>query len=431
MEHYSHAVLSSARAPHASGNAIPLIFVTIAFFMWGLLTSMNDVVIPHLKAVYMLTYVQAMLVQLCFFGAYFIVSLPAGMLIRKIGCQSGIVAGLTIAAAGCVLFCPAANSGYTLFLITFFVLAGGIAILQVAANSYVTVLGDAQTASSRLTLTHAFNSFGATVAPILGGMLIIADGVLSSADLAKLPLAVQGTSNVRAVTNVQWPYFIMAVSLLALATVFEFSHLSKIADAEQVSCNKNSWRAVLRHRRLLLGTVAVFLYVGAEVSIGSFLISFMGDPTVLGLAASDAAPYVSYYWGSAMVGRFIGFLVMRKVSPSKALAFNSMAAIALVLLATLSGGRMAMWSILAVGLCNSIMFPTIFSMSLNKLGSLTEQGSGMLCMAIVGGALVPFVQGFLADRISLKVSFLVPAACYTFVLYFGLKYSNMYKDEAI
>ncbi|WP_332853660.1 sugar MFS transporter [Duganella sp. S19_KUP01_CR8] len=429
MEQYSPAVPMSGGQTQTGGNTGPLIIVTILFFMWGLLTSLNDVLIPHLKAVYTLTYVQAMLVQFCFFGAYFIVSLPAGMLIKKIGYQNGAVAGLTIAAAGCALFYPAATSGYTLFLIAFFVLAGGITILQVAANPYVTVLGDSQTASSRLTLTQAFNSLGTTVAPTLGGMLILAGGVMSSADMAKLTTEQLAAYHTTQAASVQGPYLVLAAALLALAVLFALARLPKIVDAEQAGGESAGWSAVLQHRHLVLGAVAIFLYVGGEVSIGSFLINFIGDAKVAGLSTADAAPFVSYYWGGAMVGRFIGFAVMRYVSPGKALAFNSAAVIALVLIAIFTGGKLAMWAMLAVGLFNSIMFPTIFSMALNKLGPLTGQGSGVLCMAIVGGALVPFAQGLLADTVSLQMSFLVPAACYTFILYFGLKYAGMYSAE--
>ncbi|WP_373988201.1 L-fucose:H+ symporter permease [Duganella sp. BuS-21] len=428
MEHYSHTAPVASGQSHAGGNTGPLVIVTILFFMWGLLTSLNDVLIPHLKAVYTLTYVQAMLVQFCFFGAYFIVSLPAGMLIKKIGYQNGAVVGLTIAAAGCALFYPAATSGYTLFLISFFVLAGGITILQVAANPYVTVLGDPQTASSRLTLTQAFNSLGTTVAPALGGMLILGGVVLSSSELALLPAAEQAAYHAKEAASVQGPYLVLAGALLVLAILFAMARLPKIVDAEAITA-QGGYSEVLKHRHLALGVVAIFLYVGGEVSIGSFLINFLGDPNVVSMTAADAAHYVSFYWGGAMIGRFIGFVVMRKVSPGKALAFNAAAVIALVLLAIFSGGHLAMWALLAVGLFNSIMFPTIFSMALNKLGPLTGQGSGLLCMAIVGGALVPFAQGYLADTISLQLSFLVPAACYLFILYFGLKYANMYSEK--
>jgi FHS family L-fucose permease-like MFS transporter len=434
MEHYSQAAPVASGQPkgeHQTGNYTgPLVIVTILFFMWGLLTSLNDVLIPHLKAVYTLTYVQAMLVQFCFFGAYFIVSLPAGMLIKKIGYQNGAVAGLTIAAAGCALFYPAATSGYTLFLIAFFVLAGGITILQVAANPYVAVLGDPRTASSRLTLTQAFNSLGTTVAPFLGGMLILAGGVLSSSDLAKFSADQLAAYNAAQATAVQGPYLALAAALLLLAILFALARLPKIADAEAAPGEaQGTFADVLKHRHLALGAVAIFLYVGGEVSIGSFLINFLGEPHVAGLTAAEASHYVGYYWMGAMIGRFIGFVVMQKVSPGKALAFNAAAVIVLVLTAIFSQGDVAKWSIVAVGLFNSIMFPTIFSMALNKLGPLTGQGSGVLCMAIVGGALVPFAQGLLADHLSLQVSFFVPAACYLFILYFGVKYANMYNEK--
>ncbi|MRW87149.1 glucose/galactose MFS transporter [Pseudoduganella sp. FT26W] len=419
MEHVAPATLR----PHehtASGNTVPLIIITLLFFMWGLLTSLNDVLIPHLKSIYTLNYVQAMLVQFCFFGAYFIVSLPAGMLIRRIGYQRGAVSGLVLAAAGCALFFPASTSGYALFLLAFFVLASGITILQVAANPYVTVLGAPATASSRLTLTQAFNSLGTTIAPALGGFLILSEGAPAIAGLVR--------SKAEEAAAVQGPYLALAAALLALAVLFAIVRLPKISHTEDDGVVSSVETSVLAHRHLLLGAIGIFLYVGGEVSIGSFLINFLGEANVASLPASSAAHYVSYYWGGAMVGRFIGFVVMRYVSPGKALAFNSSASIILILLAIFGSGKLAMWSIIAVGLFNSIMFPTIFSMALHKLGKQTGQGSGILCMAIVGGALVPFAQGLLADTIGLQWSFFVPAACYTFILYFGVKYAGMYRS---
>ncbi|GJI88922.1 sugar MFS transporter [Duganella hordei] len=427
--------LASSR-PMASGipgtgvsNTGPLIIVTILFFMWGLLTSLNDVLIPHLKAVYSLSYVQAMLVQFCFFGAYFMVSLPAGMLIKRIGYQKGAVVGLLIAAGGCAMFFPAATSGYAMFLMAFFVLAGGITILQVAANPYVTVLGAAKTASSRLTLTQAFNSLGTTVAPALGGMLILSATVMTAAELAALPAGAQSSYRAAEAATVQGPYLALALALLTLAVLFAVARLPNIDYKDDAAGPAVAQGSVLAHRHLVLGAIAIFLYVGGEVSIGSFLISFLGDSHVARLAPADAARYVSFYWGGAMVGRFIGFAVMRFVSPGKTLAFNALCAIALILCAIFSHGSLAMWSLIAVGLCNSIMFPTIFSMALNKLGKLTGPGSGVLCMAIVGGAIVPFAQGLLADTIGLQWSFFVPAACYIFILFFGVKYAAMYTDE--
>jgi FHS family L-fucose permease-like MFS transporter len=370
--------------------------------------------------------VQAMLVQFCFFGAYFIVSLPAGMLIRRIGYKHGAVAGLTIAAAGCALFYPAATSGYGLFLFAFFVLAAGITVLQVAANPYVTVLGAPATASSRLNLTQAFNSLGTTLAPALGGMLILSGAVLGAEQLAKLPAAEQLAYKVQEAATVQGPYLVLAAALLVLAVLFTIVRLPALRDDAATSAVSGS---LWQHKNLVLGTIGIFLYVGGEVSIGSFLINFIGEPSIAGLAHADAALYVSYYWGGAMVGRFVGSAVMRKLSPGRVLAFNALVAIALVLAAAFGHGRTAMWALLAVGLFNSIMFPTIFSMALHRLGPLTGQGSGVLCMAIVGGAIVPFVQGFVADSAGLQPSFLVPALCYGFILYFGLRFANMYRNE--
>jgi len=227
---------------------------------------------------------------------------------------------------------------------------------------------------------------------------------------------------------VQGPYLGLAAALLTLAILFSFARLPKITHADEAT-KPASLASVLEHRHLVLGAIAIFLYVGGEVSIGSFLISFLGDSNVASIDAGKAANYVSFYWGGAMIGRFIGFAAMRYVSPGKALAFNSAMSIALILTAIFSHGSIAMWSIIAVGLFNSIMFPTIFSMALNKLGSLTGQGSGVLCMAIVGGAIVPFAQGFLADAVGLQWSFMIPAACYVFILYFGLKYAGMYTEN--
>ena len=418
--------------PHSSGasNTGPLIIVTLLFFMWGLMTSLNDVLIPHLKAIYTLSYVQAMLVQFCFFGAYFVVSLPAGMLIKKIGYQKGVVAGLLVAAVGCALFYPASMHGYGMFLMALFVLASGITILQVAANPYVTVLGAAASASSRLTLTQAFNALGTTIAPALGGMLILSGSVLTVEQFNLLPAAEQLAHRAFEAASVQGPYLALAATLLVLALLFACARLPQISHADDAESEAGGPTSVLAHRHLVLGAIGIFLYVGGEVSVGSFLISFLGEANIAGLAPSAAAHYVSFYWGGAMLGRFIGFGVMRHVSPGKALAFNSACSILLILLAIFSDGQLAMWSLIAVGLCNSIMFPTIFSMALNRLGKFTGQGSGLLCMAIVGGAIVPFGQGFLADHIGLQWSFFVPAACYVFILYFGLKYAGMYRKDA-
>lgn len=424
----------SASIPLSINNenqTIPLIIVTILFFMWGLLTSLNDVLIPHLKAIYTLSYTEAMLVQFCFFGAYFIVSVPAGILIKRIGYQSGAVTGLVIAAAGCFLFYPASMSGYAVFLLALFILASGITILQVAANPYVTILGPAHTASSRLTLTQAFNSLGTTIAPWLGGILILSTAVLTAVEMDLLSPTELADYRAQEAASVQMPYLALASALLALAVFFALAKLPKIVHNEEhltgdIASNKPS---ALAHPHLVLGAIGIFLYVGAEVAIGSVLINFIGEENIAGLKEADAAHYVSYYWGGAMIGRFIGFAVMRYISPGKMLAFNALGSVVLVLTAVFTDGMLAMWAIIAVGLCNSIMFPTIFSMALHQLGKFTSQGSGILCMAIVGGALVPVAQGFLADIFSLQLSFLLPAACYIYIMFFGWKYANLHKTQ--
>ena len=425
----------NATAPVADAHPTrSLVIVTMLFFMWGLLTSLNDVLIPHLKAIYTLNYVQAMLVQFCFFGAYFIVSIPAGGLIRRIGYQRGAVTGLVIAAAGCALFYPAATSGYGLFLFAFFVLASGITILQVAANPYVTLLGPAQTASSRLTLTQAFNSLGTTVGPYFGSVLILAGGAAAAAaiaDGAVASAADMAAQHAAEAAAVQVPYLILAGALLLLGVVFAVAKLPHVEDAQTADLAGAPTSSVLSHRHLVLGAIAIFLYVGGEVAIGSFLVNFMGEANIAALPATVAGKYVSLYWGGAMVGRFIGFAVMRTVSPGKTLAFNACVAIALIVVAMLGHGAMAMWAILGVGLFNSIMFPTIFSMAIHKLGPLTGQGSGLLCMAIVGGAIVPFLMGAVADRIGIQHAFFVPVLCYAYIAFFGAKYARMYANPDV
>ncbi|QNA99169.1 sugar MFS transporter [Massilia sp. Se16.2.3] len=422
------AALAEAQPEQSQSQTGPLVILTILFFMWGLLTSLNDILIPHLKSIYTLTYLQAMLVQFCFFGAYFLVSMPAGALIRRIGYQKGAVTGLLIAAAGCALFYPAAQSGYGLFLFAFFVLASGITILQVAANPYVTVLGPARTASSRLTLTQAFNSLGTTVGPYVGGMLILSAAAVGADKIAAMSATEQAAHRAQEAATVQGPYLALAATLAILALLFAVVRLPKVDHAAGPAAAQAGEGSAWSYRHLVLGAVAIFVYVGGEVSIGSFLVNFLGEPQIAGMSHDAAYKYVSLYWGGALVGRFIGFAVMRYVSPGKTLAFNAFAVIALVLLATLGQGHLAMWALIAVGLFNSIMFPTIFSMALHGLGRHTGQGSGILCMAIVGGAIVPFIQGGLADRIGLQPSFLVPAACYLFILFYGVKYAGLHRQ---
>ncbi len=385
----------------------PLIVLTMLFFMWGLITSLNDILIPHLKAVFTLSYLQASLIQFCFFTAYFIVSFPAGRLVESLGYKKGIIVGLLTAGVGCVLFYPAAGAhSYGFFLTALFVLAAGITVLQVAANPYVTILGKPETAASRLNLTQAFNSLGTTVGPLVGAVTI---------------LALVGEDS--AAHSVQLPYLILAGMLVALAVIIGLFRLPQIKDTEQDNAtdeNALTANSVWAYRHLLLGVVGIFMYVGAEVSIGSYLVSLMESPDVASLDAATAAKYLSLYWGGAMIGRFIGGVVMTKVRPNLALSFNAIAIGVLLAVAVLQGGKVAMWALLAIGFFNSIMFPTIFSLALKGLGKFTSKGSGLLCMGIVGGALVPAIQGYFADTIGLLPSFLIPLVCYLYILFYGV-----------
>ncbi|MDA8786203.1 sugar MFS transporter [Porticoccaceae bacterium] len=377
------------------------IAMTCLFFFWGFITVLNDILIPFLKESFDLNYTQAMLVQFCFFGAYFIVSPFAGKLIDKVGYQQGIVLGLLTTATGCVLFYPSASLNvYALFLFSFFVLASGITILQVAANPYVTALGPESTAASRLNLAQAANSLGTTVGPIIGAALIL--GVVA-ADAS----AVQG------------PYLMIAGLLVAAALIFRRIKLPVLAHVE--ATEEASAESVWNHRSLVLGALAIFLYVGGEVSIGSFLVNYFSESSIAGMSAVDAGEMVAYYWGAAMVGRLVGAWLMNYIAATKYLAINSVIAVAMIVVSMNSTGDVAMWSILAVGFFNSIMFPTIFTLAIKGLGSLTSKGSGLVCQAIVGGALVPLIQGVAADMIGIQLSFIVPMLCYIYIGWYALK----------
>ncbi|MGZ4970295.1 MAG: L-fucose:H+ symporter permease [Methylobacter sp.] len=399
-----------------------LTILTSLFFIWGFITSLNDILIPHLKSVFTLNYTEAMLVQFCFFTAYFVVSIPSGYLVEKIDYKGGIIAGLSIAGLGCLLFYPAASlHSYPLFLAAFFVLASGITLLQVAANPYVTILGNPETASSRLTLTQAFNSLGTTIAPYLGALFILATAVKTADEIKSLNADELSTYQTAQVAAVQYPYLLLAAVLFFIAVVFALIKLPNIdaAEAQDLGIEDNVRDSAWAYKHLVLGAIGIFVYVGGEVSIGSFLINFLGEPSIAGLAEQDAGKYVSFYWGGAMVGRFIGAAAMQKIQPGKALTFNAVTAALLVLITMVGSGHVAMWTILAVGLFNSIMFPTIFSLAVSGLGKHRGQGSGILCAAIVGGAILPVVQGLFADRIGIQQAFFIPVLCYCYIAYYG------------
>lgn len=415
-----------------AGNRTALAVVTTIFFMWGFITALNDVLIPHLKSVFTLNYTEVMLVQFTFFGAYFLMSLPSGKVVSRLGYRLSIVAGLAITGIGALLFLPAALAqSYPLFLLAFFVLASGITLLQVAANPYVSLLGSAERASSRLNLAQALNSLGTTIAPKLGGLLILSVAVLGSADLAKLPAAQQAAYRLQQAHLVQGPYLVIALVLFALAAIVWWFHLPSVegagghAEGGQADDSRHTFFDALAHARVWYGMAAIFVYVGAEVSIGSFMINYISSPGIGDMAESRAAGFVSLYWGGAMVGRFLGSALLTRIDTRKLLAFNAVVAGLLVLTTMLTHGHMAMWSVIAIGLFNSIMFPNIFTLGIEKFGPLTGKVSSLLVMAIVGGAVVPLLQGALADRIGVQHAFVLPLLCYAYIVFYSLKGSRV------
>ena len=416
--------------------------VTTLFFLWGFITVMVDALVPRLKAVFELSYFEAALVQFAFFAAYLLLSIPSGMLIARVGYKRGAVVGLLAMAVGCLLFVPAAGLRvYALFLLAMFVLAGGITVLQVAANPYVAALGPARTASSRLNLAQAFNSLGTTIAPLVGAAFILGNTVLSSDQIGALGEAERAAYYAAEAGTVQTPFVVLAVALAVLALAFGRFNLPKILETDHDTLG--SYRGALASRSLVWGAVGIFLYVGAEVTIGSYLVSYFLTLDVAALVAETpalagvagflsggdyttfnverlAGTFVALYWGGAMVGRFLGSALLQVVSPGRLLAVFAGLAIALIAVSVSAGGVVAMVAILAVGLCNSIQFATIFTLAIDGLGEHTAQGSGVLCTAIVGGAVIPPLYGALADAVGVQPAFWVLTLCYGTIAVYGL-----------
>jgi MFS transporter, FHS family, L-fucose permease len=399
--------------------------VTMLFFMWGFLTCLNDILVPHFKIIFDLNYTQVMLIQFTFFAAYFIMSIPSGKIVARIGYKKGIVVGLVTSGIGALLFYPAAGiPSYPLFLTALFVLAAGITMLQVTANPYVAVLGRPQTASSRLNLTQGFNSLGHTLGPVFGGIFILAGAFLTQEQVRLLPSDQQIAYRLQEAGYVQGPYLFLAATLFVLAVVMGLFKLPVIATVEDHHAKSARLRDALKHKHLVLGVIGIFLYVGAEVSIGSFLVNFFGEKDIAGMTPQEGAKYVSFYWGAAMVGRFIGSALLQKLDPRKMLGVVASIAALLVVVTILSTGHVAMWTIISVGLFNSVMFPIIFTLGVDGLGKLTSQGSSLLVMGIVGGAIVPVIQGAFADAIGIHTAFFIPVLCYLYVVFYGLKGSK-------
>lgn len=437
----------------------PLMVVTLLFFMWGFITCMNDILIPKLQVVFTLQNWEAMLIQTAFFGAYFVVSLiyyivsvSKGDPIARIGYKNAIIVALLVGAVGCALFFPAAtNESFSLFLTALFVLASGMTVLQIAANPYVTILGPPETGSSRLSMAGAFNSLGTTIAPVIGGYLIF--GGIN---------AVEETQ--AGAESVQLPYLALAGMLIALAVVFKMFKLPKVTDDESIP----SGSGALQYRHLVLGIICIFMYVGGEVTVGSFLINYMKLPEIANFDETTASLFLSLYWGGAMIGRFFGavtlgqkkknskrYLIMASISaitflvvfyafginvalitlglialnivvlllgrfiPSRTLGIFAATVVGLLLITMFAEGYISMWSAIAIGLFNSIMWPTIFALAIDKLGKYTSQGSSLLVMAVVGGAIVPPIQGYVADISNIQFSFVVPIICYLYIMFYG------------
>jgi MFS transporter, FHS family, L-fucose permease len=431
----------------------PFVVVTSLFFLWGFITVLVDALIPRLRAVFELSYFEAGLVQFAFFTAYFVVSIPSGYLIARIGYKKGVVIGLLTMGAGCMLFYPAAEMRvFGVFLMALFVLAAGITTLQVAANPYVAALGPARSAPSRLNLSQAFNSLGTTIAPLVAAAFLLGDAVRTSDEIAVLGEAERTAYFAAEAGAVQGPFIILAAVLMLLAVAFAVFRLPKIL--ETAEHRTGSYRQAFRYRHLVLGAVAIFVYVGAEVAIGSYLVNYFlaldiealiaASPLMYGLVSmlSGADPatlnparlagtFVFFYWGGAMVGRFIGAYLLQFFPAGRMLAVYACVVIALLFFTMMAAGGFAMWSVLAIGLFNSIMFPTIFTLAIANTGDHTAQASGILCTAIVGGAIIPPLYGALADQVGLQLAFVLPVMCYAYIVYYGARGSRSVDPQAL
>lgn len=395
------------------------VFVFGLFFVFGGITSLNDVIIPKLKALFTLSNADAMLVQSAFFVAYFVFSLPAAAIVERLGYMRTAVIGLVLMTAGCLLFVPASASGlFSMFLLALFVLAVGITTVQVVANPLISLLGVPATAHSRLTFAQAFNSLGTTIFPYVGSILIL--GSLATVNPAALSGAALDAFHVTETRVITHAYLGLAAVLLVVAALV---WLRRNRLVEEKAPPSQIWTAftLLRRPRFGLGALCIFLYVGAEVAIGSMIVFYLMQPSVMGISAEAAGKHVPFYWGGAMIGRFIGAYFLKIISPGKVLAFVASLTICLILISANTTGVVSGWALLAIGLCNSIMFPTIFTLASEGLGSRAAEGSGIICMAIVGGAIVPYLTGHAADLTSsLRVALTIPAICYGLIVAFGI-----------
>jgi len=410
-------VVAEQASPKQSYTA-SLVVLAIVFFMWGFTTVLNDILVPHFKSAFSLDYAQSLLVQLAFYLGYLIMAVPAAKVLERTGYKLAVVLGLLGMVLSAMAFVPAAMlESYDMFLVALFLLASSITLLQVAANPYVAVIGSPQTASSRLNLVQAFNSLGTALAPLFGGFLILGRSVSGTAHGTVTLSASQRAADIH---TVELPYVLIAVVLLALALLVWRVRLPDLGrETRRAARAERARHSLWRHRNLICGVPAIVLYMICEIGIGSTLVNFISRPEIGGMTHEQAANYVVLYWGGAMAGRFVGAWLLRWISPGRLLAAVSVGALALAGVAIVSTGHLAMWCLIAVGLCHSIMFPTIFTLGIRGLGPLTEEGSGLLIMAIAGGALAE-LQGKLADHIGLQLSYVLPWACYLFILFYAV-----------
>ncbi len=395
---------AAVRSEGSESYLLPMVLMVSLYFSIGFITALNDILIPHFKLLFSLNNVHALLVQFCFFGAYFVMSLPSGRIVSRIGYKTGIIVALSTMGTGLLLFVPASFViSYPIFLFALFVVGSGLALLQVAVNPYVGALGKPETAAARVSICGGLNSLATTIAPKVGAAFIFIAAGATIPELAR---------------SVRTPYVILAAFAFLVAIITRFVHLPELMEkpAEGSTADGSAWRFA----HLRLGAAAIFTYVGAEVAIGSILINFLGQPSMGSLSHAVAAGYVSLYWGGAMVGRFIGSFALLYIRAQRALAAVAISALILVATTILGHGHIAMWAIVSCGLFNSVMWPCIFPLSLEGLGKFTGQGSGILVMMVVGGAIIPEVQGFLADRLGYQHSFIIVLLCYAYLIYFAV-----------
>jgi len=408
----------------------PLILVTTLFFLWAFGVNLNDVLIPHLKKVFNLTDFRSSLIQTAFFGGYFLSAVPAGRLLEKIGYQKGIVCGLLTCAAGALLFIPAASVRlYGFFLLALFIMACGQGVLEVAANPYVTLLGPGESSERRLNLAQSFNSVGAVVTPFIGAAFILSSLEYSPEQLAKMDSAQIEAYRAAVVSTVRLPYFVIAAVFLAVAGLIFFSHLPEIGErgpgkGEPTTRELN---LILKRGHLVKGVIAQFCYVGAQVGVASFIIRFAQHMSP-GLAQKGAAVYLQSHLIGFMIGRFSGSYIMKRISPPHLLSVFALCTLICLALVLSAPGPLALWAVALIGFFHSIMFPTIFALSIKRLGPLTKLGSSLLVASIIGGAFFPAIMGFISDHSNIRQAFWVPVVCQIYVLYFAI---NGYKPAAV